>query len=162
MWPYDINPYNFIAQAATPYQPSAPAQMPTMTPASYGASNPFAEALYARLMQNNAVPGLLQADMANPHLAQDAGLLSTPIAMPQWTAVEMPVTQKLVSEASGKNGGGKKDPTVTFQPGVTPDPLGPYQYYRLGDSIWNNALQQVAPSTTGKGGNSAAASVTTG
>jgi hypothetical protein len=120
--PYQTDPYAMIQQAMQYQPPAQPAVPPAqLTPASNStAMNPFTAALMQRLSQNNNVQGLLNADAANPNLAQSPGLLSQGLAMPQGQAISMPTT------------GG---PAAT---------TNPFDYYRLNSDFWKNIYQTQA------------------
>lgn len=120
--PYQTDPYAMIQQAMQ-YQPPAQNYAPQaqLTPASNStAMNPFTAALMQRLGQNSNIQGLLNADAANPNLAQTAGLLSHPLAMPHGQAIAMPTT-------------GGPAPTTN-----------PFDYYRLNGDFWNNIYETQA------------------
>jgi hypothetical protein len=120
--PYQTDPYAMIQQAMQ-YQPPAQNYAPQaqLTPAyNTTAMNPFTAALMQRLSQNNNIQGLLNADAANPNLAQSPGLLSQGLAMPQGQAINMPTT------------GG---PAAT---------TNPFDYYRLNGDFWKNIYETQA------------------
>ena len=123
--PYQTDPYAMIQQAMQ-YQPPAQNYAPQaqLTPASNStAMNPFTAALMQRLSQNNNIQGLLNADAANPNLAQSPGLLSQGLAMPQGQAINMPIT------------GGPE--TMT----------NPFDYYRLNSDFWNKIYKPAVTPT---------------
>lgn len=124
--PYQTDPYALIQQAMQYQPPAQPAAAPAqLTPASNStAMNPFTAALMQRLSQNNNIQGLLNADAANPNLAQSPGLLSQGLAMPHGQAIVMPTTG---GPAAMSN---------------------PFDYYRLNGDFWNKIYKPAAAPTS--------------
>lgn len=121
--PYQTDPYALIQQAMQYQPPAQPPAAPAQLTPSYNTTemNPFTAALMQRLSQNNNIQGLLNADSANPNLAQSPGLLSQGFPMPQGHALAMPIK------------GGPADMT------------NPWDYYRLNGDFWKKIY---TPATT--------------
>ena len=125
--PYTANAYppdlsSIIQQAMQQQVPTQNYAPPAQMTPAYNTMNPFTAALMQRLSQNNNVQGLLNADSANPNLAQSPGLLSQGLAMPQGTGYAMPTT------------GG-------------PAAIGPWDYSRLTGDFWKNIYKPAVTPT---------------